>query len=208
MDRGVCKGCKSLSRISTVLAVLVVVLRSASSIELPEESCKPRPVVVSETGGHKPYHILVYRCSGTCDVNIPPSQKPCTAATKEAIEVEVTDPLGKDRKTIKIYNHTSCSCECDLDCNWAEGEEPDEENCLCRKGPTAGEFGGERKPVDVLPYKIGLASLGFVTALILVLIVCTKRKDVLKSVKHICSCERRDNNTEQDQSPQPPPASV
>lgn len=118
----------------------------ASSIELPEESCKPRPVVVSETGGHKPYHILVYRCSGTCDVNIPPSQKPCTAATKEAIEVEVTDPLGKDRKTIKIYNHTSCSCECDLDCNWAEGEEPDEENCLCRKGPTAGEFGGERKP--------------------------------------------------------------
>lgn len=118
----------------------------ASSIELPEESCKPRPVVVSETGGHKPYHILVYRCSGTCDVNIPPSQKPCTAATKKAIEVEVTDPLGKDRKTIKIYNHTSCGCDCSLDCNWAEGEEPDEENCLCRKGPTAGEFGGERKP--------------------------------------------------------------
>ena len=44
--------------------------------------------------------------------------------------------------------------------------------------------------VDVLPYKIGLASLGFVTALILVLIVCTKRKEVLESVKESC-CKRR-----------------
>lgn len=120
-----------------------------SSIELPEERCKPRPVVVSETEGHKPYHILVYRCSGTCDVNIPPSQKPCTARDKKAIEVEVTDPLGKDRKIIKIYNHTSCSCECnlaDLDCKWAEGEVLDEENCKCQKEPTAGAFVGEQKP--------------------------------------------------------------
>ena len=118
-----------------------------SSIELPEESCKPRPVVVSDaTKGYKPYHILVYRCSGTCDVNIPPSQKPCTAATKKTLDVEVTDPLGKDRKIIKVYNHTSCGCGCNLDnCNVADGELPDE-NCICRKGPTAGEFGGEQKP--------------------------------------------------------------
>ena len=121
-----------------------------SSIQLPEESCKPRPVVVSETQNHKPYHILVYRCSGTCDDNIPPRQKPCTAANKKAIEVEVTDPLGPDRTTITIYNHTSCSCACDLHCNWNQGELPDEDNCKCLKGPTAGESGGEKKP-GVIP---------------------------------------------------------
>lgn len=123
-----------------------------SSIELPEERCKPRPVVVSETEGYKPYHILVYRCSGTCDDNIPPRQKPCTAANKKAIEVEATDPLGHDRKTFTVYNHTSCSCACDLHnkCNWDQGELPDEDNCKCLKGPTAGEFGGEKK-TGVIP---------------------------------------------------------
>lgn len=121
-----------------------------SSIELPEERCKPRPVVVSETQGYKPHHILVYRCSGTCDDNIPPDQKPCTAANKKAIEVEVTDPSGLDRKTITVYNHTSCSCACDLPCKWHQGEWLDGDNCKCLKRPTAGESGGEKKP-GVIP---------------------------------------------------------
>ena len=121
-----------------------------SSIELPEERCKPRPVVVSETEGYRPYHILVYRCSGTCDVNIPPSQKPCTAGDWNEIEVEVTDPLGQDHKIIKIYNHTSCSCECNLDiCKLEEGELPDA-NCICQKGPSPVESTGEQK-TGVMP---------------------------------------------------------
>ncbi|XP_020624266.1 uncharacterized protein LOC110061760 isoform X2 [Orbicella faveolata] len=191
MDRGICNGCRSLSRISTVLVVVVVslVLRSVSSIKLPEETCKPRPVVVSVTQDYRPYHITVYRCSGTCDANIPPSQKPCTAAKKKEIEVEFTGPLGQHHKTIKIYNHTSCSCECNLECNWAEGERLDGDNCRCLKGPSTDRFVGGQKTEDVLPYKIGLAALGFVTALILVLVVCTKRKQVLESVKKSC-CKR------------------
>ena len=116
-----------------------------SSIELQEEMCKPRPVVVSETEGHKPYHILVHRCSGTCNVNIPPSQKPCTAANKKEIEVPVTDPLGQNRKFIKIYNHTSCNCECNLECKWAEGERQDGKNCKCLKAPTDDTFVGGQK---------------------------------------------------------------
>lgn len=39
-------------------------------IELSEESCKLRLVVVFEIGGYKLYYILVYRCFGICDVNI------------------------------------------------------------------------------------------------------------------------------------------
>ncbi|XP_020624264.1 uncharacterized protein LOC110061760 isoform X1 [Orbicella faveolata] len=147
MDRGICNGCRSLSRISTVLVVVVVslVLRSVSSIKLPEETCKPRPVVVSVTQDYRPYHITVYRCSGTCDANIPPSQKPCTAAKKKEIEVEFTGPLGQHHKTIKIYNHTSCSCECNLECNWAEGERLDGDNCRCLKGPSTDRFVGGQK---------------------------------------------------------------
>jgi len=119
-----------------------------SSVQLPEQRCKPRPVVVSETEGYRPYHILVYRCSGTCDENIPPSQKPCTAAGKEQIPVEVTGPLGHNPKIIYIYNHTSCSCDCDVECNWAEGEKPDPDECKCLPltGPSSGGLGGERKP--------------------------------------------------------------
>lgn len=44
--------------------------------------------------------------------------------------------------------------------------------------------------VDVLPYKIGLASLGFITTLLLVLMLCSKRKDVLERVKQ-SSCKKR-----------------
>lgn len=119
-----------------------------SSVKLPEQTCKPRPVVVSETEGNRPYHILVYRCSGTCDENVPPSQKPCTAAGKEEIAVDVTGPWGRNPKTIYIYNHTSCSCDCNIECNWAEGERPhpDECKCLPPTGPSSGEFGGEQKP--------------------------------------------------------------
>lgn len=121
-----------------------------SSIKLPEETCKPRPVVVSVTQDYRPYHITVYRCSGTCDANIPPSQKPCTAAKKKEIEVEFTGPLGQHHKTIKIYNHTSCSCECNLECNWAEGERLDGDNCRCLKGPSTDRFVGGQK-TGVMP---------------------------------------------------------
>ena len=129
-----------------------------SSVELPEERCKPRPVVVSETEGHRPYHILVYRCSGTCDVNTPPSQKPCTVASKKEIEVKVTDPLGKPSKSIKIDNHTSCRCDCDLECNWADGEQLHGDDCFCYKWPSTEKFVGDPKP-GVMPLIIILMSV-------------------------------------------------
>ena len=47
--------------------------------------------------------------------------------------------------------------------------------------------------MDVLPYKIGLASMGFVTVVVLVfeLIMCAKRREVLERVKESC-CKKED----------------
>ena len=113
-----------------------------SSVKLEEQSCKPRPVVVDETKGHKPYHILLYRCSGTCDGNISPKHKPCRAKSSTKISLEATDPSSGKPITIKVDNHTSCSCDCDLDCKWHEGELANEKDCTCVPGidqPNPGE---------------------------------------------------------------------
>jgi len=158
-----------------------------SSIELLEEMCKPRPVVVSETQDYKPYHVLVYRCAGTCDVNIPPSQKPCTAATKQEIEVPVTDPLGHDRKSIKIYNHTSCSCECNLECNWAEGERQDGNNCKCLKAPTNDKFVGGQK-TGAMPSIIILITIKIILIMMMMMIPSVSIVILLHSLFSLTLC--------------------
>lgn len=132
-----------------------------SSIKLPEQTCQPRPVVVYETEGYKPYHILMHRCSGTCNENIPPKQNPCTALTKEAVKVEVTDPLSGDPKTITVYNHTSCRCDCNMECNWG-GETLREEDCRCVSitDPDTGERGG-KKETGATPLIMSVCPLRF-----------------------------------------------
>ncbi|KAL9980733.1 hypothetical protein ACROYT_G009369 [Oculina patagonica] len=209
MDCGICSGCRSLTRLSTIFTFLVVTLLmlsvKVSSVKLSEQKCQPRPVVVQETEGNKPFHILLHRCSGTCDESIPPSQKPCTASKREAISLEVKDPLSGEPKTITVYNHTSCHCTCNLECQWDQGEVPDEENCRCKSGPDTGKQHGENEKVDVLPYKIGIALMGFVTLIVVVfeLIMCAKRKQVVEKVKescckkegHIDGKERKSNNS-------------
>ena len=48
--------------------------------------------------------------------------------------------------------------------------------------------------MDVLPYKIGIASMGFVTLVVLVfeLIMCARRKEVLERVKKNC-CKKEEH---------------
>lgn len=115
-----------------------------SSVKLSEQKCQPRPVVVQETQGYRPFHVELFRCAGTCDEKIPPKQKPCSVSHSQVILLEVRDPLSGKPATIKVDNHTSCHCQCDLKCKWDQGETPDEENCRCNIEPTAEETRGEK----------------------------------------------------------------
>lgn len=130
-----------------------------SSVKLSEQKCQPRPVVVHETQGYRPFHIKLYRCSGTCDEKIPPSQKPCMVSQSQAIPLEVKDPLSGEPKIIEVYNHTSCHCQCNLECQWDQGEIPDEENCRCKSDPTTGERRDE-KPTGEEPLLLFLVGEG------------------------------------------------
>ena len=91
-------------------------------------------MVDDQTRGFKPYHVLLHRCSGTCD-DINPERKPCIPSTTELIDVKVHDPLNGKDKIIKVLNHTSCGCECNLDCDLDNGQVPDGDQCICKSVP-------------------------------------------------------------------------
>lgn len=159
-----------------VVATLVLASVQASPIKLREQSCEPRPVVVDDqTGGNRPYNILLHRCSGTCD-DTKPQHKPCTASTEEEIDLIVKDPLTGQEKTIKVQNHTTCACDCDLDCDFSKGEFPDADKCICT--PNAKPSVEKPEMDNILPYKIGLGVMGFMTLCVFVfgMTVCINKK--------------------------------
>ena len=110
-----------------------------SSEVLEEQHCKARPTVVSvEQAGFKPYHIELHRCSGTCR-DAPPTHRPCKAFSKKAITLDLIDLTSNKPSTVTVYNHTQCTCDCELKCK--EGEFPNEEKCKCVILPDYGETG-------------------------------------------------------------------
>lgn len=176
-----CNNCLTLSQKSWlyvfVVAKLTLTSVQASAIQLPEQSCKPRPVVLGDqTEGYKPYHVLLYRCSGTCD-DINPVRKPCIPSTTREIDIKVHDPSNGKDKIIKVLNHTSCDCECNLDCDLDNGQVPDGDQCICKSGPLPS--GGKPDTEDILPYKIGLYVMSVVAfcALVFGMIMYAKRKN-------------------------------
>lgn len=181
MDSFACNNCLTLSRKSSLYAFVVATLMlasvKASAIKLREQSCKPRPVVVGDqTGGNRPYNILLHRCSGTCD-DTQPERKPCTALITEEIDLIVKDPSNGVEKTIQVHNHTSCGCDCgDLDCDFHKGEFLDADKCMCT--PNAQPSGNKPETGNILPYKIGLGVMGLVAlcGFVFGMMVCIKRK--------------------------------
>ena len=112
----------------------------ASSKELKEELCALRPTVIPvRQSGFQPHHIELHRCSGTCDPNLPPSHKSCTAFSVEEILLKLTSITSQDTSYVKVLNHTSCGCQCLISCK--ESEIP-ADGCGCTKltGPSLGQL--------------------------------------------------------------------
>lgn len=190
IDSSMCNNCLTLSQKSWLYVFVGATLTLASvqafAIQLQEQSCEPRPVVVGDqTEGFKPYHVLLHRCSGTCD-DINPERKPCIPSTTESIDVKVHDPLNGNDKIIKVLNHTSCDCECNLDCDLDNGQVPDGDQCICK--PVSQPSGRKPDIEDILPYKIGLCVTSAVAfcALVFGMIMYARRKNILKKVKQPC----------------------
>ena len=107
-----------------------------SSKHLPEQLCQLRPTVVPvQKAGFKPYHIELYRCSGTCR-DSPPTHRPCVAISKHTITLDLIDLSTGKPSTEPVVNHTKCGCNCEVECK--EGEYPDDENCVCVSLPQTG----------------------------------------------------------------------
>ncbi|XP_068680946.1 uncharacterized protein [Montipora foliosa] len=200
MDCRLCNVCRRLSKISLLVAFVMAFLELSpmrvSSVRLPEEDCRPRPTVVLVKEFYKPHHIKLFQCAGTCK-GLTPSQKPCIAVTKQKINLEVTSLTSNKQTTVVVHNHTQCGCKCNLDCQ--EQEIPDDKNCKCQRAPGFLETRtGPSKSVDVLPYQIGIAVVGFfaLCVLIIEMIMCGKDKGLMYKVTEKCCKSDKTNNTD------------
>lgn len=99
---------------------------------MDEAACIPRPVPVPVTEGHEvlPYHVLLYRCSGTCH-NTSPRVKTCAVKDSVEIELEVTN-VNNQKEYKTVTNHTSCQCKCVCKAN-EFSTDPYNRNCQCIK---------------------------------------------------------------------------
>ena len=105
-------------------------------------------VPLSNDHSLKPYHIILHRCKGTCDISASPKSKPCAVGSEQDVVVKGYAVDGS-YKVVTLKNHTSCLCNCDAKCDWNK-ETLDETNCRCvsygtpvtgsRKDPCEGKL--------------------------------------------------------------------
>ncbi|XP_015774585.1 PREDICTED: uncharacterized protein LOC107352789 [Acropora digitifera] len=161
-----------------------------SSKELKEELCALRPMVIPvRHSDFKPHHIELYRCSGTCDPNLPPSHKSCIAFKVQEIPLKLTSMTSQETKHVKVLNHTSCGCQCSISCT--ESEIP-ADGCGCKKlqGPSLGQLKSpsSNSEGNVLPYQIAIGIVGLFAVCILTVCMIMHRNDdgVLTKLRRKC----------------------
>ncbi|XP_020604729.1 vascular endothelial growth factor C-like isoform X2 [Orbicella faveolata] len=83
---------------------------------IPEDAtCKPRPAIIElpRVFGTSlyPSFVILYRCGGSCSLQ---DAQHCAVTAQDAINVEVLEIIYKqwDFKSMKLYSHTQCSCDC------------------------------------------------------------------------------------------------
>jgi len=94
-----------------------------------EADCRPRPAAVPVSSDHKykPYHVVLYQCSGTYD-NTSPSLKTCGVLEEEDVTVDVVDE-HENHGTETLKNHTKCGSICSSSCG---GDMIMDEQCRCQ----------------------------------------------------------------------------
>lgn len=115
--------------INTLLGLCLI----TKTEKFEEADCRPRPAVVPIDISHKykPYHILLYRCSGTFN-KVSPSVKKCAVREQHDVLVDVLDEDGI-KTALHVKNHTKCGAECALsDCGG--GMVMDDCTCRCLTG--------------------------------------------------------------------------
>ena len=105
-----------------------------SAVKLGNELCRPRRTVVAvDPYKHKyyPYFISLYQCNGACQ-NSPPLIRHCVEKEVVPVYLWALNELTQQNETLKLYNHTSCRCECVLDgSKCKETQKWDQKQCRC-----------------------------------------------------------------------------
>lgn len=222
MKFGVCK-CRSFdSRKLLVGIVIHLVLLSlgfptAAETHLEEAPCQSRPTVVevSESHEHRPYFVILNRCSGSCSPHSP-HVRTCKEKHWVGVDVVVTDSAGRQTtKTMK--NHTDCECSCKSNpgvCDWSKvGQDWLAHRCTCavQTGPVVGgshTSGGGSSPPTA--YIFGLAGMGLLVLFVVVIdaMLCARKgKGVLFCATRSCrSTNDPTDATIADEKPKSPPA--
>lgn len=107
-----------------------------------EADCRPRPVPVSVSTDHeyKPYHVVLYRCTGTYNM-ISPSIKTCGASEEHDVKVDVKDEHER-KVTVTLKNHTKCEGKCTIT-KCGKNEILDDCECHCVPGSDCSSQAGQ-----------------------------------------------------------------
>jgi len=123
----------------SLICVNVHTIELCTSLEarkFEEAECRPRPipVPVSTQYQYKPYHIVLYQCTGTYN-RISPSIKTCIPMEEHDVTVDVKD---ENEKTVPIIlkNHTKCGGQCTIS---SCGKNMYMHDCECRCFPGSSD---------------------------------------------------------------------
>ena len=117
---------------------------AAKKTQLDEAPCQSRPTVVevSKNHEHRPFFVILNRCSGSCSPHSP-HVRTCTVRHWVAVDVVVRDAAGGET-TKTMANHTDCECNCKSNpgmCDWSQvGQDWLPHRCTCKvqTGPVVG----------------------------------------------------------------------
>ena len=96
------------------MEVLIILLIGIQALELPNENCKPRPLIIHLGGRNELFYpgaISLNRCAGLCRNETKDIIK-CIASTEKEIQLQVLNRITNKEEILLITNHTACDCNC------------------------------------------------------------------------------------------------
>ena len=125
----------------TISLFSVLKVNSLECLFLINQKCMPRPKILDVNEGigkalFCPYHVLVNKCSGSCNTLDNPMSKICVPKIIKNVNMKVYNFLMRLNETRNVLWHESCECACKLNssvCNSKQIWNSDTCRCDCNE---------------------------------------------------------------------------
>ena len=103
----------------TISLFSILKVKTLKCVSVVNQKCMPRPKILDINEGvgealFYPYHVLVNKCSGSCNTLDNPMAKMCVPNIIKRINMTVYNFLMRLNETRTVLWHESCKCVCKL----------------------------------------------------------------------------------------------